>query len=205
MNPLFPCDHGAATHHALCMTQDVVRYVKMLMGHRTEQSHSHGPTQRYCNSSRRIAICSCGGGGGGFIFGPTHRVNDLNRVNWICTNQILACLTNGIKRIFASCLNSCKFLKNGNWKVSQSVICSIKIYLFKRKTRCWTALLFCLQLRCNSTRIHGVLNNVRNTRDIKVWFICVNALRNWLLGPFVPKQASIFICPINKQRYNIDE
>ena len=32
MNPLFPCDHGAATHHALCMTQDVVRYVKMRTG-----------------------------------------------------------------------------------------------------------------------------------------------------------------------------
>ena len=32
MNPLFPCDHGAATHHALCMTQDVVRCVKMRTG-----------------------------------------------------------------------------------------------------------------------------------------------------------------------------
>ena len=32
MNPLFPCDHGAASlphTHAICMTQDVVRYVKM--------------------------------------------------------------------------------------------------------------------------------------------------------------------------------
>ena len=30
MNPLFPCDHGAVTHS--CMTQDVVRYVKLRTG-----------------------------------------------------------------------------------------------------------------------------------------------------------------------------
>ena len=35
LNPLFPCDHGAASlphTHTLCMTQDVVRYVKMRTG-----------------------------------------------------------------------------------------------------------------------------------------------------------------------------
>jgi len=32
MNPLFPCDHGAANIHALCMIQDVVRYVKLRTG-----------------------------------------------------------------------------------------------------------------------------------------------------------------------------
>ena len=30
MNPLFPCDHGAATHS--CIIQDVVRYVKLRTG-----------------------------------------------------------------------------------------------------------------------------------------------------------------------------